>query len=44
MLHGLGVQTGLDLEALVATSVWMAGELGRPSPSAVVRALGSSLG
>ena len=27
------------LPALVATSTWMAGHLGRPSPSAVVRAL-----
>jgi hydroxymethylglutaryl-CoA lyase len=39
MLHGLGIETGVDLEALVATSVWLAGRLGRPSPSAVVRAL-----
>ncbi|GHH63971.1 hydroxymethylglutaryl-CoA lyase [Streptosporangium violaceochromogenes] len=40
MLHGLGVETGLDLPALVETSVWLAAELGRPSPSRVVRALG----
>ena len=39
MLDGLGIETGVDLEKLVATSAWMAGELGRPSPSAVVRAL-----
>jgi hydroxymethylglutaryl-CoA lyase len=39
MLSGLGIGTGVDLEKLVATSAWMAGELGRPSPSAVVRAL-----
>ena len=39
MLHGLGIETGVDLGALVATSGWMAGHLGRPSPSAVVRAL-----
>ena len=39
MLQGLGVETGVDLEALVATSTWMAEHLGRPSPSAVVRAL-----
>ncbi len=39
MLHGLGVDTGVDLAALVATSVEMADRLGRPSPSAVVRAL-----
>ena len=25
MLHGLGIETGVDLDALVATSVWMAG-------------------
>jgi hydroxymethylglutaryl-CoA lyase len=40
MLTGLGIEHGVDLDAVVATSVWMAGELGRPSPSAVVRALG----
>jgi hydroxymethylglutaryl-CoA lyase len=39
MLRGLGIETGVDLEAVVATSAWMAGHLGRPSPSAVVRAL-----
>jgi hydroxymethylglutaryl-CoA lyase len=39
MLHGLGVETGVDLDQLVATSVWMAGVLGRPSPSRVVQAL-----
>jgi len=39
MLRGLGVETGVDLGALVATSTWMAGRLGRPSPSAAVRAL-----
>lgn len=38
-LEGAGVATGVDLEALVETSVWMAGQLGRPSPSRVVRAL-----
>ncbi|MEO3847874.1 hydroxymethylglutaryl-CoA lyase [Streptomyces sp. B8F3] len=39
MLQGLGVETGVDLDALVATSVWMAGRLGRPSPSRTVTAL-----
>jgi len=38
-LHGAGVETGVDLDALVETSVWMAQQLGRPSPSNVVRAL-----
>jgi hydroxymethylglutaryl-CoA lyase len=41
-LHGAGVETGVDLESLVETSVWMAGQLGRPSPSRVVRALAGS--
>jgi hydroxymethylglutaryl-CoA lyase len=41
MLHGLGIATGVDLEKLVATSLWLAGVLGRPSPSNVVRALSS---
>ncbi|MGH3457403.1 hydroxymethylglutaryl-CoA lyase [Aeromicrobium sp.] len=40
MLTGLSIEHGVDLEALVATSTWMTGHLGRPSPSAVVRALG----
>ena len=40
MLEGLGIHHGVDLDALVETSVWMAGHLGRPSSSAVVRALG----
>jgi hydroxymethylglutaryl-CoA lyase len=39
MLDGLGVATGVDLDALAATSAWLAGHLGRPSPSRVVRAL-----
>ena len=39
LLDGLGIETGVDLEALVAASTWMAGHLGRPSPSRVVNAL-----
>jgi hydroxymethylglutaryl-CoA lyase len=39
MLHGLGIRTGVDLVRLSATSVWMAEQLGRPSPSRTVRAL-----
>jgi hydroxymethylglutaryl-CoA lyase len=38
-LTGLGIDHGVDLTALVETSTWLAGHLGRPSPSAVVRAL-----
>ncbi|MFJ6697860.1 hydroxymethylglutaryl-CoA lyase [Streptomyces sp. NPDC091272] len=39
MLDGLGIETGVDLGRLTATSMWMAGRLGRPSPSRTVRAL-----
>jgi hydroxymethylglutaryl-CoA lyase len=39
MLQGLGIDTGIDLGRLVATSAWMATHLGRPSPSRTVRAL-----
>jgi hydroxymethylglutaryl-CoA lyase len=39
MLDGLEISHGANLDALVRTSVWMAGQLGRPSPSRVVRAL-----
>ncbi|NNG37885.1 hydroxymethylglutaryl-CoA lyase [Flexivirga sp. ID2601S] len=39
MCRGLGVETGVDLDKLVQTSTWMAQQLGRPSPSRVVKAL-----
>ncbi|MEU8678548.1 hydroxymethylglutaryl-CoA lyase [Streptomyces sp. NPDC048560] len=39
MLEGLGIHTGVDLAELTATSVWLAEQLGRPSPSRTVRAL-----
>jgi hydroxymethylglutaryl-CoA lyase len=39
MLDGLGIDTGMDLPALVATSRWMADHLGRPAPSRAVQAL-----
>ncbi len=42
-LAGLGIDTGVDIDALVATSRWMAGQLGRPSPSRVVQALAARL-
>lgn len=42
MLDGLGVETGVDLGRLVATSRWLADHLGRPSPSRTVRALSPS--
>jgi hydroxymethylglutaryl-CoA lyase len=40
MLEGLGIETGVDLMRLAATSRWLAATLGRPSPSRVVAALG----
>jgi len=40
MLTGLGIEHGVDLDALVRTSVWMSGVLGTEPASAVVRALG----
>lgn len=39
MLQGLGIDTGVDLGLLTETSVWMAEQLGRPSPSRTVSAL-----
>jgi hydroxymethylglutaryl-CoA lyase len=38
MLHGMGMHTGVDLEALVATGAWLAGELGKETQSRVTRA------
>lgn len=43
-LGGLGIETGVDLESLCRTSVWLAGLLGRPSPSRTVQALAPTLG
>jgi hydroxymethylglutaryl-CoA lyase len=39
MLHGLGIATGIDLDALATTGRWLAGLLGRDSGSKVGRAL-----
>ncbi|HYO39228.1 MAG TPA: hydroxymethylglutaryl-CoA lyase [Nocardioidaceae bacterium] len=44
LLDGLGIEHGVDLDGLVATSAWMASELGRPSPSSVVTALAGEAG
>lgn len=38
-LQGMGVETGVDLDALVQTSVWMARQLGKRPVSRVVTAL-----
>jgi len=40
MLDGLGIETGVDLAALVDTSLWLAAKLGRAAVSRVVQALG----
>lgn len=35
MLHGLGLETGVDLDALIATGHWICGQLGRANGSKV---------
>jgi hydroxymethylglutaryl-CoA lyase len=39
MCRGLGVETGVDVEKLAATSAWMSAQLGRDLPGRVARAL-----
>jgi len=39
LLHGLGIETGIDLEALVDAGAYISGVLGRPSHSRVARAI-----
>jgi hydroxymethylglutaryl-CoA lyase len=39
MLHGLGITTGIDLEALARTGQWISEELGRANASRVGQAL-----
>ena len=39
MLHGMGIDTGIDLDALVDTGAWISEQLGRPTGSHVGRAL-----
>ncbi|HEY4025122.1 MAG TPA: hydroxymethylglutaryl-CoA lyase [Candidatus Dormibacteraeota bacterium] len=38
MLHGMGIDTGVDLEALMATSRWLGDRLGKELPAMVTRA------
>ncbi|MEJ7743153.1 MAG: hydroxymethylglutaryl-CoA lyase [Nocardioidaceae bacterium] len=38
-LHGLGIETGVDLESLVATSGWLAAQIGKTPSSRVATAL-----
>ena len=42
MLHGLGIETGVDLTALAETGRWLATRLGRETGSKVGRALAVS--
>ncbi|TSE29800.1 hydroxymethylglutaryl-CoA lyase [Tepidimonas charontis] len=39
LLHGLGIDTGIDLDALVDAGAWISAQLGRPTGSRVGRAL-----
>lgn len=39
LLHGLGLDTGIDLEALAETGAWISERLGRPTGSRAGRAL-----
>ena len=38
MLHGMGMQTGIDLNILIATGAWLAGQLHKETASRVTRA------
>jgi hydroxymethylglutaryl-CoA lyase/(R)-citramalyl-CoA lyase len=38
LMRGLGIVTGIDLDALIATSQWLAGQLGKELPGMVARA------
>lgn len=38
MLHGMGMTTGIDLDQMIATGAWLAGQLGKQTASRVTRA------
>jgi hydroxymethylglutaryl-CoA lyase len=38
MLHGIGMQTGVNLDLLVATGAWLAAQLNKPTASRVTKA------
>lgn len=38
MLHGIGMQTGINLDLLVATGAWLAAQLNKPTASRVTKA------
>jgi len=39
MLHGMGIETGIDLDSVVDTGQWIASELGRRADSRAGNAL-----
>ncbi|MCK6372981.1 MAG: hydroxymethylglutaryl-CoA lyase, partial [Zoogloea sp.] len=39
LMNGLGIHTGIDLDALVDTAGWISERLGRPPASKVARAV-----
>ena len=39
MLHGLGIETGIDLDRLIDAGEYICAALGRPTNSRVARAL-----
>jgi len=39
LLHGMGIETGIDLDALVDAGAFISEQLGRPTGSRVARAL-----
>ena len=39
LMHGMGIDTGVDLDALIDAGAWVCEQLGRPSASRVARAV-----
>jgi hydroxymethylglutaryl-CoA lyase len=44
MLHGLGIETGVDLDQIVATGQWICGVIGKEPVSKAARALAAKRG
>jgi hydroxymethylglutaryl-CoA lyase len=42
LLHGLGVETGIDLEKLSETGLWLSALLGHETSSKVARAMSAA--
>jgi len=43
LLHGMGIETGLDLNRLVQTGAWISGSIGKPYTSRAGRAVWNQL-